>query len=375
LPESILGNPSYEHVVGHLLDTVTLLGVVTMPESLFKTSGKGGTHTKVCVLLIEKKKAKGSYPIFMAEAKWCGHDSRGNPTVRRLPSGEEVVLDDLPTIHERFEAIRDGKAIPLDHLGFVLSSNGIKNGILVPKYYNPEIDAELRRLESTHNVVSFGSLLKREVLSVETGVEIGKMAYGTGRIPFIRTSDISNWEIKADFKHGVSPEIYESYKTRVDVQAGDILMVRDGTYLIGTTAIVTESDVPMLFQSHIYRIRADKPDVLSPWLLLACLNSPIVRRQIRAKQFTQDIIDTLGKRLYEILLPIPKASEFRKQIADETRRVIETRVQLRNRAKEIALAVEGITYPEASDLDDDSMIAGEKPADYAPPRKAKRGQG
>lgn len=33
------------------------------------------------------------------------------------------------------------------------------------------------------------------------------MAYGTGNIPFIRTSDISNWEIKADFKHGVSEEI------------------------------------------------------------------------------------------------------------------------------------------------------------------------
>lgn len=372
LPESILGNPSYEHVVAHLLDTVTLRAVVTMPESLFKTSGKGGTHTKVCVLIIEKKKPTGPYPIFMAEAKWCGHDSRGNPTVRRLPSGEDLLLDDLPTILERFEAVRDGKAIPLDHLGFNLSSDSIKNRILVPKYYNPEIDAELRRLERTHNVVSFGSLLKKEVLSVETGVEIGKMAYGTGKIPFIRTSDISNWEIKADFKHGVSPQIYESYKARVDVQAGDILMVRDGTYLIGTTAIVTESDVPMLFQSHIYRIRVGKPDELSPWLLLACLNSPIVRRQIRAKQFTQDIIDTLGKRLYEILLPIPKASEFRKQIADETRRVIETRIQLRNRAQEIALAVEGITYPEAADLEDDIMIAREEAAGYPPKGKTSR---
>ncbi len=369
LPESILGNPSYEYVVGHLVDTVTLLAVVTMPESLFKTSGKGGTHTKVCALLIEKKKPTAPYPILMAEAKWCGHDSRGNPTVRRLPSGKEAVLDDLPTILERFQAIRDGKAVPPDHLGFVLESDSIKNRILVPKYYNPEIDAKLRGLEATHDVVPFGTLLKRGILAVETGVEIGKMAYGTGKIPFIRTSDISNWEIKADFKHGISAEIYETYKTRVDVQAGDILMVRDGTYLIGTTAIVTESDVPMLFQSHIYRIRVGKPEELSPWLLLACLNSPIVRRQIRAKQFTQDIIDTLGKRLNEILLPIPKATDFRKQIADETRRVIETRVQLRNRAKEIALAVEGITYPEAAALDDDIIIGSEEATGYAPARK------
>ncbi len=46
------------------------------------------------------------------------------------------------------------------------------------------------------------------------------MAYGTGTIPFIRTSDISNWEIKADFKHGVSEEIYENLRGKVDVKAG-----------------------------------------------------------------------------------------------------------------------------------------------------------
>jgi type I restriction enzyme M protein len=129
-------------------------------------------------------------------------------------------------------------------------------------------------------------------------------------------------------------------------------MVRDGTYLIGTTAIVTASDVPMLFQSHIYRIRVVKPADLDPWLLLACLNAPIVRRQIRAKQFTQDIIDTLGKRLFEVVLPIPKDSALRKRIAEETRCVIETRVQLRNRAREIALEVEGIEPSKAAIVDE-----------------------
>ena len=65
---------------------------------------------------------------------------------------------------------------------------------------------------------------------------------------------------------------------------------------------------------------------------------------MRAKQFTRDIIDTLGKRLFEVVLPIPKDARVRKKISDETRRVIETRVQLRNRAKEIALEVEGIAF-------------------------------
>ena len=70
-------------------------------------------------------------------------------------------------------------------------------------------------------------------------------------------------------------------------------------------------------------------------------NTPIVRRQMRFKQITRDIIDTLGKRLFEVVLPLPKDAKLRKRIADETRKVIETRASLRDRAKAIALEIEG----------------------------------
>ena len=73
---------------------------------------------------------------------------------------------------------------------------------------------------------------------------------------------------KAGCWHGVSEEIYEEIKHKVDVKSGDILLVRDGTYLIGTSAVVTEADLPMLFQSYIYRVRVLKPAVISPWLFL-----------------------------------------------------------------------------------------------------------
>ena len=207
-------------------------------------------------------------------------------------------------------------------------------------------------MAKTHEFVAIQKLMDDGILSVDTGIEIGKMAYGTGKIPFIRTSDISNWEIKADFKHGVSEAIHEELRDKVDVQAGDILLVRDGTYLIGTSAIVTESDLPMLFQSHLYRLRVLKQDQLNPWLLFASLNSPMVKRQIKAKQFTQDIIDTLGRRLFEIMLPLPKDNKLREQIAtQQTQRIIETRIELRNQAKAVALAVEGL-----SEMDEWSVI-------------------
>ena len=341
LPESVLGNPSYAHVIAYLLKRCYIRMIATMPESLFKTSGKGGTHTKVCVLVLENTAPAAPYDIFMADAKWCGHDSRGNPTLRET-KGVWALLDDVPVISARYQKFVTGKSFPKDQLGFLLNSRKVKNGILVPKYYNPTIQDELAKLATTHTLVSVESLVEQKAISLSTGVEIGKMAYGTGKIPFVRTSDISNWEIKADFKHGVSKEIYIKHRGGADVVAGDILMVRDGTYLIGTSAIVTQSDCPMLFQSHIIRIRVLNADAVSPWLLFACLNSPIVKKQIRAKQFTQDIIDTLGKRLLEVKLPIPKDPDFCAKIAKEVEQVIGTRSKLRNRSKEIVLELEGI---------------------------------
>ena len=210
LPESVFGNPSHAYIVRWLLGRVRVQAVVSMPEALFKTSGKGGTHTKVCVVIGKTGRTNLGDPIFMGEAKWCGHDSRGNPTVRNLPDGSSVVLDEVPEIADRYEEWkRDPENFSPDHRGFVLKASDIHNRIFVPRYYNPEIAAEFQRLSSEYDFISLGDLIERGAVSLATGVEVGKMAYGTGTIPFIRTSDLSNWEIKADFKHGVSDAIYE----------------------------------------------------------------------------------------------------------------------------------------------------------------------
>jgi type I restriction enzyme M protein len=107
LPESLLGMPTHGYVVTWLQSRAKIRGIVSMPEELFKTSGKGGTHAKVCVLLVENTPPAGDeeWPVFMAEAKWCGHDSRGKPTVRSGPDGQLELLDDVPKITERFHEV------------------------------------------------------------------------------------------------------------------------------------------------------------------------------------------------------------------------------------------------------------------------------
>jgi type I restriction enzyme M protein len=96
LPESIFGMPVYGYIVQWLYENYRLRGFISLPEEVFQPS----THAKTCVVLLENRPPRENDEIEMAIADWCGHDSRGNPTIRLTPAGEEVLLDDLPKIAE-----------------------------------------------------------------------------------------------------------------------------------------------------------------------------------------------------------------------------------------------------------------------------------
>lgn len=339
VPESMFCNPSHRYIIHYIRSVARIAAVVAFPEELFQPF----THAKACGVVLEKTPTDELRPhkIFMAEAKWCGHDSRGLP----------VPNDDIPSIKMKFDRFRDGEAIGYDHFGYLLSERDIVDDVYLPKYYNPEITEKLEALRSTHDLLLFGDLMDAGVLKVRTGHEVGKLAYGTGRIPFIRTSDIANWELKLDPKHGVSEAIYESLRAAQDVRGGDILMVRDGTYLVGTCAIVSEDDTAFIFQSHIYKIRSEDHETMDPNLLLAILSSPIVREQIYAKRFTQDIIDTLGSRIRQLVLPVPKDKRKRFEIASAVRDALAFKRKARLLARSAALGV----APSSADEDPDFL--------------------
>ena len=86
----------------------------------------------------------------MAEAKWCGKDSRAR----------EIPKDELPEIGENFKAFRAGTPDNSSPLGFEIDEGAIENNILCPRYYDPEIDAGLRRLSRTHHLLRFGTLIE-----------------------------------------------------------------------------------------------------------------------------------------------------------------------------------------------------------------------
>ena len=102
----------------------------------------------------------------------------------------------------------------------------------------------------------------------------------------------------------MSHEVYEKYRVQQDLSAGDVLMVVDGRYRIGTTAILSRNNHRCVVQSHIVIIKVHDRGVLGPYELLFALNLPFVKMRIRSLVFVQSTLGTLGKRLLELEIPI-----------------------------------------------------------------------
>lgn len=344
LPEGVFGNPTDRYIFEYIFQNAKVLAIISCPHETFQPS----THTKTSVLFLEKTlNDKKDYNIFMAVAKKAGHDKNGKPIYEMDENGEyvldkngnRIIDDDLPIIAERYKKFKrnGGKLHEYSHLGFSLKYSDVKNHILIPDHYNPDIETELKALEKTgeYELVSIQSLIDQKIISIKRGNEIGSRFYGLGDVSFVRTTDIVNWEIKIDPVKSVPEEVYNRYKIKQDIRENDILFVNDGTFLIGRSAMVTELDKKIIIQSHIRRIRILNSSIIDPYLLFYLLNTKIVKKQVEAKTFIQATISTLGNRLNEIILPIPREKEKKKKLSNETKEIINSKMELRRRSREI----------------------------------------
>lgn len=340
LPEGIFGNPSERYVWEFVRQKANVIGVVSLSQETFQPS----THTKTSVLFLEKTE-KPTRKVFMAIASRIGHDKNGKETYKFRADGlplvdknnNKILDDDLPEITNNFRAHLNGGLKKISHLGFALPNENLQRHIFIPEYYNPEIKAELERLEKSgkYRLVSIGELLNEKIIEIRRGNEIGSRFYGTGSIPFVRTTDIVNWEIKIDPIKAVAEEIYEQYRKSQDVRENDILFVNDGTFLIGRTAMVTRLDEKIIIQSHLRKIRVFQPDKISPFYLFYLLNTKVVKTQVEAKTFVQATISTIGNRLTEIILPISLDKSEVRRIESEVKEIIKLKTDLRERCVKV----------------------------------------
>ena len=106
--------------------------------------------------------------------------------------------------------------------------------------------------------------------------------------------------------------------------------MNDGRYRIGNVCLLTEHDIRIVIQSHFRVVRSLDPDFLDPFLLLYLFRHPVVRIQVEAKTFIQSTIATLGSRIKELILPVPKDVSSLKGTLETLRRNITERARRPN---------------------------------------------
>ncbi len=286
LPEGIFGNKSLGYIWAFLKTHGRILAMIDCPRNTFQPS----TDTKTNVLFYEKGEST-SEEVMVSVAKHCGHDKRGR--VRN-------------TLNEPFQN---------DFLEIATKYNNDPDHIiwkpveLVGDYYVPRYLAGSVVAHDKNEYITIGEMINRGYLIRKSGKEVGSEAYGTGTVPFVRTSDIINFEISSDPTNSVSEEIFRQYSPQQNLQVGDILFIADGRYRIGKTAIITPQNLKCLIQSHIEILSLTKDAPFTPYEFLYMLNMSEVQEQIRNMIFIQSTLGTLGNRILEIAVRFPNKTK------------------------------------------------------------------
>jgi len=350
LPEGIFGNPSDRYIWQYLKSNGRVLGIISLDQNTFQPY----TCNKTSILFFQKlKNVPKDYIIDFTIVDFVGHDKDGKVLYklnkdgsRELDNeGNAIVNDELINLHdkltncEEFNYLKDQKL-------FKIKLSQIKNSIFIPYYYTG-VEKTLKKLEKDKNfsLKSIRELTEKKIIYTNKngylprGDEIGSNVYGLGDIPFIRTSDMNNWEINLDSHKKTSKEVYDLYKEKQNIEVGDILLVKDGgPNLIGNTAYITELDKEIIIQSHIFQIKSlPNDEYIDSFLLLYLLNLDIVQKQIQAITFIQGTIATIGNRIMELVLPIPSDIEKRKEISKTIEKIIDDKVNIRKKIRNLSL--------------------------------------
>jgi type I restriction enzyme M protein len=349
LPEGIFGNPTDRYIWEYLTSNGRILGIISLDQNTFQPY----TCNKTSILFFEKSKdIPKDYLIDFAIVENVGHDKDGKILYklnkdgsRKFDSnGNPIVNNDLIDLHltikdaEVFNYLKEQKIFKIEY-------SQVKNKIFIPIYYTG-VEKTLKKLEIDKNftLATIQDLVDKKIIFTNRGGylprgdEIGSHVYGLGDIPFIRTSELNNWEINLDSYKKTSEEVYEQYKFKQNIEEGDILLVKDGgPNLIGKTAYITELDTKIIIQSHIFQLKTLKNDeFIDPYLLLYLLNLEIVQKQIEAITFVQGTIATIGNRIMEVILPIPSDIHKRKEISDYIKKIIDSKIEIKKKIQDLS---------------------------------------
>jgi len=224
----------------------------------------------------------------------------------------------------------DFSKIKKDSCYSVNISDFSKTDLWTPKYFYPFYIDTLKEVKKKCQTIPLG-----EIVTVKKGNEVGSGNYNSyldkkkSDVPFIRTSDLVNYEVDRFPDFYIPEEIYHELKQ--DIKANDVLFNNDGK--IGLVAMITPQD-KVILQSHIRRLRlkkdAEKYNITQEYLFLTLTIKEIARFQANRYTVIQSTIPTISNHLLDFEIPI-----LDKKSIDTITGLLKKAFKLKNKKKKL----------------------------------------
>lgn len=326
LPETYFHAPSTKYILEYIKRNNNIKAVVDLPHNTFRPH----CNAKTVLLILEKGKPQQNEILF-AVAEEMGHDHRGKPIYRYDPENQRFtnqIWDDTEIIRKELDDINN----PKNEYVFTVNVNDIKKDIYVPRYYwNKKIkgleeEAKKRNLE----LVSVKELIDKGIIKKFRGHGAPPSEFkGRGEVPYVRAGDIVSWEIYKNPMAGVPYEVYKAVKGNgVDLKPEDIVFVKEGSYRIGSVALLSKFDTNILLNHHSLVFRVVKEDNeygIDAFYLLYLFSHELTQKQLFNKVLIDTTLPNIGDRWEELRLPVAKNKNEREEIKKKIKSAFEKR--------------------------------------------------
>ena len=215
-----------------------------------------------------------------------------------------------------------------------------------PYFYYPLFTEYMQTLKKKFKTIKLSQLI-----DIKRGEEVGSENYSvslkkdSNDVPFIRTSDIINYEVDSYPDYYVVPEIKNQLTQ--DIKEGDILFTKDGK--IGLSGMVTNSDNCILASGIAY-LRLKPTQKILPEYIFICLSSNIGLFQAKQRAVTSSTLPHLRpEHILEFEIPLIdekyqreiskkikqafKLKDEKKMLIRETKKILESNIYQKIKVK------------------------------------------
>ncbi|MFY9227944.1 MAG: N-6 DNA methylase [Candidatus Microsaccharimonas sp.] len=325
LPETFFHAPNMQYVMRYM-QKHNIMWVVDLPHNTFRPH-----NNAKCLVLVLQKNTPQQENINMAVAEQMGHDHQGKEIYRWDPITKTInkneVWDDIRNIISEVKTNNPSKYVFSEKAETLTSKS-----IFVPRYY---WNTKLKQVEEIAakeglELVSVKSLIDDGILQTFDGHGSPPSEYkGRGNIAYIRVKDIVNWELYKDPTSRIPEDVYlKKVGKNKELMPADVVYVRRGSYRIGSVAMVSPYDKKVLLTREILVLRVvnDKNKYgITPYYLLYLLSHRLTSMQAYNKVLIETTLPNIANRWQELLLPVHKDEQKRKEISNSIKEVIENK--------------------------------------------------